>query len=106
MVLWWFFCTISRENTNKNGRDRPTSQGHPFTEESNAIKNSSLRQRQQQYFANPPLHLMVSARDDVFCEAHGFDAGDFAKFKADAIPRLKFSSQFDTWLKTGRPIEV
>jgi hypothetical protein len=54
----------------------------------------------------PPLHLLVGATDRAFCEQMGFDVEDYAMFKDQSIPRLKFSSQFDTWLKTGRPIDV
>jgi hypothetical protein len=54
----------------------------------------------------PPLHLIVGATDRAFCEQMGFDFEDYALFKDQSVPRLKFSSQFDTWLKTGRPIDV
>jgi hypothetical protein len=54
----------------------------------------------------PPLHILVVATDQAFCTHFSFDMKDFLAFKADAIPRLKFSSQFDTWLKTGRPIDI
>jgi hypothetical protein len=53
-----------------------------------------------------PLHLLVSATDLVFCDQMGIDHDDYIKYKTESIPRLKFSSQFDTWLKTGRPIDV
>lgn len=54
----------------------------------------------------PPLHVLVQASDAVFCEKLGLDGDEYAAFRESAIPRLKFSSQFDTWLKTGRPIQV
>jgi hypothetical protein len=53
-----------------------------------------------------PLHILVSASDTAFCETMDIDETSYQEFKKDAVPRLKFSSQFDTWLKTGRPIEV
>jgi hypothetical protein len=53
-----------------------------------------------------PLHVLVSATDRVFCEQMSLDHADYIKYKTESIPRLKFSSQFDTWLKTGRPIDV
>jgi hypothetical protein len=53
-----------------------------------------------------PLHVLVSATDSVFCDQMGIDHDDYIKYKTESIPRLKFSSQFDTWLKTGRPIDV
>jgi hypothetical protein len=54
----------------------------------------------------PPLHILVVATDQAFCTHFAFDMKDFLVFRDDAIPRLKFSSQFDTWLKTGRPIDI
>ncbi len=54
----------------------------------------------------PPLHLLVMASDEAFCEAMDFAPESFTSFKKEAIPRLKFSSQFDTWLKTGKPIDL
>ena len=54
-----------------------------------------------------PLHVLVSANDADFCEHDEMlDLDEFLKFKKESIPRLKFSSQFDTWLKTGRPIDI
>jgi hypothetical protein len=55
---------------------------------------------------NLPLHLLATATEVTFCQETGHTVEDFVRFKEDAIPRLKFSSQFDTWLKTGRPIDV
>jgi len=54
----------------------------------------------------PPLHMLVGATDRTFCEQMGYDLQDYVAFKEESVPRLKFSSQFDTWLKTGRPIDV
>jgi hypothetical protein len=53
-----------------------------------------------------PLHVLVSATDLLFCDQMSIDHADFINYKTESIPRLKFSSQFDTWLKTGRPIDV
>jgi hypothetical protein len=50
------------------------------------------------------LHLLAMASDAAFCQAMDLDLEDYLQFKIDAVPQLKFSSQFDTWLKTGRPI--
>ena len=54
----------------------------------------------------PPLHVLVMADDKAFCEVMGVEVERFLSFKKEAIPRLKFSSQFDTWLKTGKPIDL
>lgn len=55
--------------------------------------------------ALPPLHLLVAATDRAFCQQMGFDLEGYVAFKKESAPRLKFSSQFDTWLRTGRPID-
>jgi hypothetical protein len=54
----------------------------------------------------PPSHILVGSSDPTFCQELGLHLKEFELFKDDAVPRLKFSSQFDTWLKTGRPIDV
>ena len=54
----------------------------------------------------PPLHLLAGASDDKFCRQMKLSLKDFQAFKDEAGPRLKFSSQFDRWLKTGRPIDL
>jgi hypothetical protein len=54
----------------------------------------------------PPLHAMVGATDPAFCKLMGLDMHAYLEFKQESAPRLKFSSQFDTWLKTGRAIDI
>jgi hypothetical protein len=54
----------------------------------------------------PSLNVLVLANDLKFCDSLELDPNDYAAFKESAVPRLKFSSQFDTWVKTGRPIQV
>lgn len=53
----------------------------------------------------PPLHLLAGASDEVFCRQMNLSLQEYLDFKEEAGPRLKFSSQFDRWLKTGRPID-
>ena len=53
-----------------------------------------------------PLHILVSANDRAFCEAMSLHLDEYEIFKRESVPRLRFSSQFDTWIKTGRPIDV
>ena len=53
----------------------------------------------------PPLHLLAGATDEVFCRQLNLSLSEYNVFKEEAIPRLKFNSQFDRWLKTGRPID-
>lgn len=60
----------------------------------------------QNEIPTPPLYIIVSTSDESFCEELSLNFDQFVLFRAEAIPRLKFSSQFDTWLKTGRPIDI
>ena len=54
-----------------------------------------------------PLHVLVATSDAGFCQWMGLpDDREYNLFKRESIPRLKFSSQFDIWLKTGRPIGI
>jgi hypothetical protein len=96
----WHYCYSKGTlvPSSSRSRDIDTRSGSSVDSQSSSSESSE--------FAAPPLHVMVSTTDEVFCSVHGFDVRDFRSFKSDAIPRLKFSSQFDTWLKTGRPIEV
>lgn len=54
----------------------------------------------------PPLHLLAGAPDKQFCEKLGYNVQSFLNFKEEMSPKLKFSSQWATWLKTGRPIDI
>mmetsp|Transcript_29659 Transcript_29659/g.45356 ORF Transcript_29659/g.45356 Transcript_29659/m.45356 type:complete len:636 (-) Transcript_29659:54-1961(-) len=53
----------------------------------------------------PPLHILAGAKDEIFCKRMDYNHNLYTAFKEESIPRLKFSSQFATWLKTGRPID-
>jgi hypothetical protein len=53
-----------------------------------------------------PLNILVGASDDSFCERYNVSIKEYRDFQAEATPRLKFSSQFDWWLKTGRPMDL
>eukprot|EP00429_Kryptoperidinium_foliaceum_P009791 CAMPEP_0176005088 /NCGR_PEP_ID=MMETSP0120_2-20121206/2026_1 /TAXON_ID=160619 /ORGANISM="Kryptoperidinium foliaceum, Strain CCMP 1326" /LENGTH=572 /DNA_ID=CAMNT_0017337785 /DNA_START=145 /DNA_END=1863 /DNA_ORIENTATION=+ len=77
----WHFCLTTKHTTIDESGERP-------------YKNA------------PSLHLLVLSNDARFCDSLGLDPSEYSSFKDSAIPRLKFSSQFDTWLKTGRPIQV
>ena len=52
------------------------------------------------------MQQMSGASDDAFCRQMKLSLTDYLVFKEEAVPRLKFSSQFDRWLKTGRPIDL
>jgi hypothetical protein len=54
----------------------------------------------------PSLHILSVASDETYCGYLMVEPKEYRAFKIDTIPRLKFSSQFDTWLRTGIPIDV
>ena len=54
----------------------------------------------------PPLHILAGSSDDVFCKQMSICLPDYLSFKKAKIPQLKFNSQFEIWLQTGRPIEI
>lgn len=64
------------------------------------------QQKQQEVAPPPPIHVLAGTTDESFCEKCGLEYALYAAFKEEAVPRLKFSSQFDTWLHTGRPIDL
>jgi hypothetical protein len=55
-----------------------------------------------------PLHLLVSGSDEAFCHAlgEGCTKEEYEGYKTDSFPRIKFSNQFATWLRSGTPIET
>jgi mTERF len=63
------------------------------------------KQKTEKPFVAPPLYILAGATDVEFCERFGFDFVDYIAFKEESIPRLKFSSQFETWIQSGRPID-
>jgi hypothetical protein len=54
----------------------------------------------------PPLHLLAGASDEVFCRQLSLSIKEYLSFKKSAAPQLKFNSQFEIWLQTGRPIKI
>lgn len=54
----------------------------------------------------PPLHLLAGATDEVFCRQLSLSTKEYLSFKKSAAPQLKFNSQFEIWLQTGRPIKI
>jgi len=65
----------------------------------------ALMRELNQEFERLPLHILVSADDDAYCLAVGAAKEDYAAYKRTEAPQVSFLSQFDTWVKTGRPIE-
>ena len=64
------------------------------------------RKNDVSFATKPPLHILAGATDEMFCKSMKYDYETYMKFKKEAIPKLKFSSQFDTWIKTGLPIDL
>jgi mTERF. len=62
--------------------------------------------RSQEVTGRLPLHILAGASDQIFCKRMKYSYEDYMKFKKEAVPILKFSSQFDTWISTGRPIDL
>jgi hypothetical protein len=54
----------------------------------------------------PSLHLLAGASDSNFCSQMEISLTEYLNYKEKEGARLKFTSQFDTWLKTGRPIDL
>jgi mTERF len=54
----------------------------------------------------PPLYVLAGTTDAEFCARLGYDITDYLAFKNEATPHLKFTSQFETWIETGRPIDI
>jgi mTERF len=54
----------------------------------------------------PSLHIIAGATDISFCRQLGYTLDKYLTFKEKSAPSLKFSWEFDTWLKTGRAFEV
>jgi hypothetical protein len=54
----------------------------------------------------PPLYVLAGTTDADFCAKLGYDITDYLAYKDEASPQLKFSSQFETWIQTGRPIDI
>jgi hypothetical protein len=108
----WHFCLSSSSNNiyddnnnsilvDKNVTALPGSTATTLSSSSSAESTKTIQQPKI-----PPLHLLVMSSDEAFCETMGFRFESYIKFRNDAIPRLKFSSQFDIWIKTGKPIDL
>jgi hypothetical protein len=54
----------------------------------------------------PPLHILALSTDLKFCSYFNFSVTSFYTYKEDAIPKLKFSTQFEIWIRTGAPIDI
>lgn len=83
----WHYFLVNEERLRGENKDNTNGNNHEM-------------------FKSLPLHILAIASDKAYCDHLWADIEDYKLFKEDAIPRLKFSSQFDTWLKTGRPIDV
>jgi hypothetical protein len=87
-------------------RDRQTPKLHEASDAYTCIVPTSVMPSSPNSDPLPPLHLLAGANDEVFCREMKLSLTEYLKFKEKAAPRLKFASQFDIWLKTGRPIDL
>lgn len=61
---------------------------------------------QSKVFEHPPLHILTISTDLQFCSYFNFTATSFHLYREDAIPKLKFTAQFENWIRTGAPIDI
>ncbi|KAL7557117.1 hypothetical protein ACA910_002405 [Epithemia clementina (nom. ined.)] len=47
------------------------------------------------------LHVLASSTDQAFCKQMRIEHEDYVRYKKDAIPRLKFNSELESWLGFG-----
>ena len=95
----WRFCSIMNLEIVEEERLRQhqqQSEGSSFTDDDRLIAGPRF----------PSMDLLVMADDAQFCKSLEFDYDRYVQFKREEGPRLRFSSQFDVWLKTGRPIDL
>ena len=95
----------SHNNNNHDDVDIDDDKDARTTTDSKKGKNKQPKLSPSSGIVRPPIHILASATDDQFTKYYNIDISDYEKYKKDAIPRLKFSTQFVTWIKTGRPID-
>ena len=67
------------------------------------LEESALSEAKEKCKVLPPLHLLAGASDQVFCDQMCISLQEYLQFKRAKAPQLKFNSQFEIWLQTGRP---
>lgn len=60
---------------------------------------------QSKILVHTPLHILALSTDMQFCSYFNFSETSFFMYKQDAIPKLKFTTQFENWIRTGAPID-
>jgi len=53
----------------------------------------------------PPLYILATANETAFCNFFQVDFQKYHEYKLSSVPKLKFSSQFETWVRTGKSIQ-
>eukprot|EP00543_Licmophora_paradoxa_P007820 CAMPEP_0202443908 /NCGR_PEP_ID=MMETSP1360-20130828/3078_1 /ASSEMBLY_ACC=CAM_ASM_000848 /TAXON_ID=515479 /ORGANISM="Licmophora paradoxa, Strain CCMP2313" /LENGTH=221 /DNA_ID=CAMNT_0049059741 /DNA_START=272 /DNA_END=933 /DNA_ORIENTATION=- len=51
----------------------------------------------------PSLFTLAFTTDEKFCQLQGISIDEYKEFCEKEGPKLKFLSQFETWIKTGQP---
>jgi len=67
---------------------------------------SNSRRRRPPPPPPPPIHVLVGCTDVDFCTQRNLNLQEYTEFRTKESSRLKFLSQFDTWLQTGRAIDA
>ena len=52
------------------------------------------------------LYILAVSSDKAFCKHMRLDYEEYGTYKRDAIPRLKFNNEVDSWLSSGRSSHV
>ena len=52
------------------------------------------------------LYILAVSSDKAFCKHMRLDYEEYGTYKRDAIPRLKFNDEVDSWLGSGRSSHV
>jgi hypothetical protein len=95
----------SREQQNQDGEDSILVPPSPL-DNMVPLDESTQQQQQPKKSLSVPLHVLVTATDDAFCEYYNIDYNEYCNFKVVSVPRIKFYSQFHVWIETGRPIDI
>jgi hypothetical protein len=101
----WHFLLEERERR-KQQRQQLQYQILSTLEESIISNPASYQNNTTAFHLLPSLHLLAGASDSNFCTQMKISLTEYLNYKEKEGARLKFTSQFDTWLKTGRPIDL
>lgn len=90
--------------TRLRARYLATSLYHRLLPRWNFVQLASPKGRALNETTNIPLHVLAGSTDAIFCQKMNISLVEYNLYKSEAVPQLRFFSQFEIWLKTGRPI--